>query len=318
MKKLIIGISSELNKKIINKIKKEISSKNINFKKINIEEKESQILNNLKNINVFITKYYVIPEIFFSQKHSLKLLQLTTADYSFVNLKEYKKRSIIVRNNEGANSVSVAEHIFLLMLSIYRNFPQQLIIKKNKWNNLKSKNQELYGKTIGIVGMGYVGQELAKRCIVFGIKVFYFDIKRQSKKIETKFNIKFINFKKLLNTCDIISINASLTKQSKNMINLKNLKLMKKNSVIVNTSRGLLLDEEDLYKVLKKKKIYFSALDVFKVEPLPMSSNLRKLNNIIMTPHSGPSMETVNKLSKIVATNILSIYKSKIIQSLES
>ena len=92
---------------------------------------------------------------------------------------------------------------------------------------------------------------------------------------------------------------------------------MKKNSILINTSRGRILNEEDLYKILKSKKIYFSALDVFKQEPLPQNSKLRKLNNIIMTPHCGPSKETVDKLSKVIATNIESIYYKRKIKSLK-
>ena len=245
------------------------------------------------------------------KKNNLKLLQLTTADYSFIDLKILKKHSIRVANNGGSNAVSVAEHIFLLMLVIYRNFLDQFIIGKKKWNNLKINNQELFGKKIGIIGMGNIGLEIAKRCYSFGMDVYYYDIKRKSKILEKKNNIKYLNVKKIFKKCDFVSLNMSLNDNSEKLITLKLMKTMKRSSIIINTSRGKILKERDIYNILAKRKIFFGALDVYENEPLPINSKLRTLKNIVMTPHCGPSRESYEKLSKNIATNIQSIYQRK-------
>ena len=317
MKKILIGISSEINNKFILKLKKLVKNKRITFKIINKNETDKERLKQLINVDIFITKYLMLPKKFFKMKNNLKLLQLTTADYSFINLNEYKKYSFKIANNCGSNAVSVSEHIFLLMLVIYRNFIDQFIIKKKKGNNLKMHNQELYKKKIGIIGMGNIGFELAKRCNSFGMDVFYYDIKRKSKILEKRNKLNYLSAKKLFKNCDFISLNMSLNNRSEKLVSLKLLNTMKKHSVIINTSRGKILKNNDIYKVLQKRKIFFGALDVFELEPLPLNSNLRSLKNIIMTPHCGPSRESYDRLSKIIATNIQSIYQKKNLKNLK-
>lgn len=310
MEKFTVGFSSEVTKDLKKKIIDSIKIKNIFFKQININKNKKELLKNLVELDIFITKYYNIPNEFFLLKNKLKFLQLTTSDYSFLDLNKFNRYAIKVANNGGANSVSVAEHIFLLMLSVNRNFIKQFITKKKKWNNLKSKNIELFGKKIGILGMGNAGLELAKRCVSFGMIVSYFDTSRLSINFEKKLRIKFTRVKEIFKTSDIISLNMSLNKKSENLINLKLLSSMKKNSLIINTSRGKILKEKNLYKILKRKKIS-AAIDVYEKEPLPFNSKLRNLENIIMTPHCGPSRETVDKLSNNIASNIQSVYLRK-------
>ena len=310
MKKFIVGFSSEIKKDLIYKIKKQTNSKHIIYKFINIKNIKREIIKNLNDLDFFITKYYCLPSEFIKTKNKLKFLQLTTSDYSYLDIKKLKNKSIIVANNGGANAVSVAEHTFLLMLSIYRNFLEQVIIKKKKWNNLKYKNRELNNKKIGIVGMGNVGKELAKRCLAFGMKVSYYDITRLKINLEKKMSLSFCKLEKLFKESDIVSLNMSLSKSSEKVVNINLLKKMKQNSIIINTSRGKNLKEKIILKTLRNRKI-FAALDVFDKEPLSINSPLRYLNNIIMTPHCGPSVETVDKLSKNISSNIKVLFNRK-------
>ena len=112
----------------------------------------------------------------------MKLIQTIIADYSKINLKNAKDFSIKVTNNEGANSSSVAEHIIMFMIILYRNFIEQYSdLKKGKWNNLKELNLELEGKTLGIIGMGHIGMKLATRANALGMKVIYYDILKKIK-----------------------------------------------------------------------------------------------------------------------------------------
>ena len=317
MNKILVGVSSEISNKFILKLKKSFKLNNIIFKIINKNDSDEKILKKLIKLDIFITKYLKLPNNFFKNKNKLKLLQLTTSDYSFIDIKNYKKHSLKIANNNGSNAISVSEHIFLLMLTIYRNFINQLIVKKNKWNNLKIYNQELFNKKIGIIGMGNIGFELAKRCNSFGMDIFYNDIRRKSKFIEKKKGLKYQSVNKIFKNCDFISLNMSLNAKSEKLVNLKLLSTMKKNSVIINTSRGKILKNRDIYKILKKNKIFFGALDVFETEPLPMSSPLRRLNNIVMTPHCGPSKESYNRLLENIVVNIKSIYLKKNLKNLK-
>ena len=304
MKKYIVGFSSEINGNLLLKIKKRIKNKHLIFKKINIKNKNKLILKNLKNLDIFITKYYNLPDNFFKNKNKLKLLQLTTSDYSFLDINKLKKNSTLVANNGGANAVSVAEHTFLLILAVYRNFLEQVIVKKKKWKNLKYKNREIQNKKIGIIGMGNVGREIAIRCLAFGMNISYYDIVRLDRNLEKKKKLKFTKVEKIFEESDIISLNLSLNDKSKKLINVNLLSKMKKGSLIINTSRGIILKESIITKVLNQKKQIYAAIDVFDKEPLQINSPLRYLKNIIMTPHCGPSIETIDKLAKNIAYNI--------------
>ena len=186
MKIIKISVSSEISGDLLKKIRSLLNTKKYKLNKINIKSNNSTIFKKLEKTDIFITKYHKIPQEFFLKKNQLKLIHLTTSDYSFIDLNFFREKKIIIKNNQGANAVSVAEHIFLLMLSIIRNFLDQVIIENKLWKNLKHKNQELFNKNIGIIGMGNVGFELAKRCVSFGMRVVYYDIQRKKLNFEKK------------------------------------------------------------------------------------------------------------------------------------
>ena len=152
--------------------------------------------------------------------------------------------------------------------------------------------------------MGNVGREIAIRCLAFGMNISYYDIVRLDRNLEKKKKLKFSKFEKIFEESDIISLNLSLNDKSKKLINVNLLSKMKKGSLIINTSRGIILKESIITKVLNQKKQIYAAIDVFDKEPLQINSPLRYLKNIIMTPHCGPSIETIDKLAKNIAYNI--------------
>lgn len=296
MKKIKISYFKDVDLDLIKFLKKKgyRCTKNKNFKNIR------GFLDN----DIFITKYKDIPS-FSQKKFNLKVLQLTTSDYSKINLKKAKEKNIIVINNMGANSTSVAEHTIGLLLSCFRNIIiQNNLLKKGIWKNLKNKNIELEKKKIGIIGIGNIGSKVAKLAKAFGMKIYFNDIEKK----------KIIKFQKIYNyssktsiykNCDIISLHVNLNKTTYKLIKRKNLNLMRKNGVIINTSRGKVVDEKDLYFFLKKNKSFKACLDVFENEN-KINKKLVKLKNVISTPHSGPSFETREKLFQ----NILNIIKN--------
>lgn len=315
-KKINVALSYEVGDLFLNEIKKRKLNKKFNFKLI--KKNLSNFKNSLIESEVFVTKYLDIPLKFYPKLKKMKLIQTIIADYSKINLKNAKDFSIKVTNNEGANSSSVAEHIIMFMIILYRNFIEQYSdLKKGKWNNLKELNLELEGKTLGIIGMGHIGMKLATRANALGMKVIYYDILKKNKIVEKKLKIRFANKKQLISCSDFLSINVSERPENKNLINSKIFNLMKKNSIVINTSRGSVLNEEDLITAIKKKKIAGAALDVFKREPLNKRSKILKFKNIIVTPHCGPSKESYFRRCDIAFKNINKILTNQKIIGLE-
>jgi len=315
-KKINVALSYEVGDLFLNEIKRRKLNKKFNFRLI--KKNLSNFENSLIDSEVFITKYLDIPLKFYPKLQKMKLIQTIIADYSKINLKNAKDFSIKVTNNEGANSSSVAEHIIMFMIILYRNFIEQYSdLKKGKWNNLKELNLELEGKTLGIIGMGHIGIKLATRANALGMKVIYYDTLKKNKIVEKKLKIRFVNKKKLISSSDFLSINVSERPENKNLINNKIFNLMKKNSILINTSRGSVLNEEDLVKAIQKKKIAGAALDVFKREPLNKKSKILKFKNIVVTPHCGPSKESYFRRCDIAFNNINKILTNQKIIGLE-
>lgn len=193
-------------------------------------------------------------------------------------------------NTPDGNTISTAEHAFSLLVSIARNIPQaHASIQAGKWDRKNFEGVELYNKTIGILGMGRIGTEIARRCIAFGMRVLAYDpylspTKARSLQVEL-----FENIDELLPRVDFLTMHMPLTGETKHMLDAKRLKLMKKNARIVNCARGGLIDEAALFYALQRGEIAAAALDVYEMEPLPQDCLLRTLSNIVFTPHLGAS-----------------------------
>ena len=200
------------------------------------------------------------------------------------------KRGVIVMNTPGGNTVSTAEHAFSLLVSIARSIPQaDASVKAGKWDRKKYEGVELYDKTLGILGMGRIGSEIARRAIAFGMRVVAYDpylsvSKARSLQVEL---IEQID--ELLPRCDFLTMHMPLTEETRHMIDARRLGLCKKGIRIVNCARGGLIDETALGEALKSKQVAAAALDVFEVEPPPAEFPLRSLENIVFTPHLGAS-----------------------------
>jgi D-3-phosphoglycerate dehydrogenase len=200
------------------------------------------------------------------------------------------KRGVIVMNTPGGNTISTAEHAFSLLVSIARSIPQaDASVKAGKWDRKKYEGVELYDKTLGILGMGRIGSEIARRAIAFGMRVVAYDpylsvSKARSLQVEL---IEQID--ELLPRCDFLTMHMPLTEETRHMIDARRLCLCKKGVRIVNCARGGLIDEAALGEALKTKQVAAAALDVFEVEPPPADFPLRTLENIVFTPHLGAS-----------------------------
>lgn len=212
---------------------------------------------------------------------SLKIIQ-TGAGYDNIDLNACRIRGITVCNAAGVNADAVAEHVLAFIFCHYKNMCLLNSAMKSGFKTIPEYcGGEISGKTVGIIGLGAVGQAVAKRCLALGMHVL--GTTRNPKETE---GIVLVNRDELLSQSDIVTVHASLQDDSRHMMNRETFSKMKPDALFINTSRGALVDEADLIEALQQGRIGGACLDVFEEEPLAADSPLRGLHNVILTPHT--------------------------------
>ena len=240
-----------------------------------------ELLNEIEDADALIPENETIPVSVLDRAKSLKFIQ-TGAGYDNVPIHECTQRGIYVANAPGINARAVAEHVFAFILCWHKNIiPLNAVVKAGD-GTLNYTGSELCDKVIGIVGLGHIGKEVARLALAFNMKVFEYHYRR----VATVDKVEWVDLPNLLRLSDIVSLHVSLNSRTRQLIGEKELKLMKKDAFLINTSRGAVIDESALIKSLQQKRIGGAALDVFEEEPLPANSPLRTLNNVILTPHT--------------------------------
>ena len=222
-----------------------------------------------------------------------------------VDLQAAREFGIHVTNCPGVNQVTVAEHVFALLLSFVKNIVSESnYIKNQKW--IRTIGTELSGKTIGILGMGNVGKEVAKRASIFDMKVIGFD-KFKDEIFSQKYNIKYAEtIEELLVQCDIISLNMSLNAETEGIIGERALTLMKDGVIIVNTARAGLVQQDVIIKGIESGKINGYLTDVLEEEPMVKDHAFLKFDKILITPHIGSrTFENVVKQATLSIENLV-------------
>ena len=232
---------------------------------------------------------------FFRSAPKLKLVQLLSAGYDRVDVEAARKAKVPVANNGGANAIAVSEHAVLLMLAVLKrlvSFHNDVVAGKWRPSIADPPVYEMSGRTLGIVGLGNIGKKVARRAAAFDMRVQYYDIARLSEDQEDALGVRFVLFTELLRTSDIVSLHVPLDDTTRNLIGARELAMMKKSAVIINTCRGPVIDESALYKALKDRQIAAAGLDVMVEEPPSPNHPLFTLPNVTLTPHSaGPTWE---------------------------
>jgi D-3-phosphoglycerate dehydrogenase len=212
-----------------------------------------------------------------------------------VDIDAANERRIKVSYTQGANSDSVAEFTIALIFSLAKKLHKvTTLIKKNEWRNDSCLGIELLGKTVGIVGLGVIGCKVATKLSCLGMRVLATD-PYVSAETADRVHAKLTDLKTLLAQSDVVSIHAQVTNNNEHMIGRSELALMKPTAYLINTARGILVDENALYEVLRDGKIAGAAMDVFETEP-PVGTSFLSLDNVILTPHV--SSWTVEALRK--------------------
>jgi phosphoglycerate dehydrogenase-like enzyme len=220
----------------------------------------------------------------------LKMIQRTGVGTDMFDMDALKERGIPLYVNMGVSAISVAEHAMMLMLSVLRRLTVlNAEVKSGIWTKQANgvRNHELYGKTIGMVGMGNIGKAVAKMLQGFDVKIYYYDMYRLKPEQEATLGIVYKPLQEVLQAADIVSLHCPLTADTKNMMNAGMFACMKKGSILINTARGGLIDEAALVQALRTGHIKAVGLDVFSQEPPDKANALLGLDTVTATPHVG-------------------------------
>lgn len=232
----------------------------------------------------------------------LKLIQTLSAGTDWIPKMELSEMGVRVANNQGGNSVAVAEVTVVLMVSTYRH----LMVQWNQMNNLGTyaegfstdwaRFHELTGKRVGIVGLGQIGGAVAKRLQGWECEVVYYDTATYSAEYEAAANAKKVDFDELIETSDIVSLHVPLDRSTRALLSDREFKMMKPDAIVVNACRGPVVDEAALIRALDDKQIAGAGLDVTEVEPIEMTNSLLGRPNVVLLPHrAGTSIEARQK-----------------------
>jgi len=230
----------------------------------------------------------------FKAMRKLKLIQLMSAGYEHVDLDQAERYGIPVAHFGGSNASVVAEHTLLLILALYRKLVQlNAGVKSGAWRTGEPVLHELRGKRVGIIGMGYIGREVASLLRGFRTETVYFSRTRLDVRAEQELGVHYVALDELLRTSDVVSLHVALTSQTRGMLGARELALMKPGSLLINTSRGAIVDEAALAAALTEGRLGGAGLDVLEQEPPDLSAAWLRLDNVILTPHNAGSATEV-------------------------
>ena len=218
-----------------------------------------------------------------------------------VDIEAATERGIAVTYTPSVNADSVAEHTIGLILSLTKRIAEaHRLMKSGGWDRIRFVGCEVKGKTLGVIGLGNIGSRVAARAKAFGMRVIAYDPYVDKSRAE-ELGVSLVNLEELLESSDIVTIHAALTRETRHMIGEEELKRMKPTAYLVNTARGALVDEDALVKALKERWIAGAALDVYEEEPLPEDHPLRRMDNVVLTPHiASYTYEAIRRTDEMV------------------
>lgn len=245
----------------------------------------------------------------------LKMIANYAVGYNNIDIQTASKHKIPVSNTPGVLTDTTAEMAWALLFSATRRIVEaDKFTRKGNfkgWAPLLMLGQDITGKTLGIIGAGRIGTAMAFKSQGFNMKILYHDQER-NKSLESQLDAKKVSIEKLLKQSDFVSIHVPLIKETHHLIGKRELELMKNAAILINTSRGPVIDEKTLVKALKEKWIFAAGLDVYENEP-EIESELKYLDNVVIQPHSASAtIQTRTKMSIMAAENMISGLKEKI------
>jgi len=260
----------------------------------------------------FLIGFTPVTEEMIKAAKRVKLIQAISAGYDNIDVFAAAKAGVPVATTGGVNAVSVAEHIFTLILALHRRIVYaHNAVRAGDWPQLALYHSgvfEVSGKTIGLIGFGNIGQTTARIAQGFGMQVLYYRRNRLPLEEERSLNVCYASLEALIRQAEIVSIQVPFTPQTKGLIGRSELGLMKRTAFLINTSRGAVVDEEALIECLAEGRIAGAGLDVFAEEPIQPGNPLLQLDNVVLTPHvGGAAQESVQRTLQAAVANILRV-----------
>ena len=256
---------------------------------------EKDLKDHISDADVLIIRTYTIADKnLLSKAKKIKYLIRCGVGLENVDTDYCKERGIKVINAPASNSDAVAEHTILLILASLKNLVGlDASVRRGEWN--RDPVTGLADKTVGILGFGHIGKEVARRLQGFDAKLLAYDVV-QDKETAEKLGVKFVTLENLLRESDVVTVHVPLLKQTRHLLDSRRISMIKKGTIVVNTSRGAVIDEKALANALKSGHIVFAGIDVFESEP-PTKSLLLPLKNTILTPHiAGLTKESFRRM----------------------
>lgn len=249
--------------------------------------------------------YDIIDKQVIDAASNLKAISTYSVGYDHIDIEYAKSKKIKIGYTPDVLTDATADLSMTLMLDLLRRVSEgDRIIREGKWKEIYGAydyiGTEIAGKTLGVLGMGRIGTQMAKRAKAFGMNVIFHNRHKISSKVG-----KYVTLDNLLKKSDVLSIHVPSTKETLELIDLSKIKKMRKTAFIVNTARGKIIKESDLILALKKKIIAGAGLDVFKNEPIGKNNPLTKMQNVVLAPHIGSSTDqTRAKMAEITVKNL--------------
>ncbi|MES1039410.1 2-hydroxyacid dehydrogenase [Peribacillus simplex] len=250
-----------------------------------------------------------IDESLIEQAANLKIIANMAVGHNNIDVQSATKRGIMVTNTPGVLTETTADLTFGLLLATARRMMEaEDYLRSGKWETwspMQLTGQDVYGATLGIIGLGRIGEALAKRAKGFDMNIVYFNRSRKYEQ-EKKLGIEYQPLEKLLQISDFVCVMLPLTPETNYMIGKEQLELMKGTAVLINTARGGIIDEKALYQALESRGIWAAGLDVFEEEPVPVDHPLLTLPNVVTLPHIGSaSIATRLKMAALAVQNLM-------------
>ena len=245
----------------------------------------------------------------------LRVISNMAVGFDNIDVHEATKRKIVVCNTLGVLTETTADFAFALLLAAARRVAEgERNVKEGKWKTwgpMILLGHDVHHATLGIIGLGRIGAEVAKRAKGFDMKILYHDSVRRPE-LEKTLGVEFRNLMTLLGESDFVTVHTPLLPETYHLIGEEQFKIMKKTAIVVNTARGPIVDPKALYGALRDHQIAYAALDVTEPEPIPLSDPLLTLNNILIVPHiASASVATRTKMAMMAVDNLLAALKGE-------
>lgn len=273
---------------------------------------KNELLSKISQVDGLVCfPYDTIDKEIIENAKKLRVISTYSVGYDHIDLQAAKLHKIKIGYTPDVLTNATADLTVTLLLDSARRVTEgDRIIRNGGWKVIFGPydyvGTDLAGKTVGIFGMGRIGQAVAKRITPFEMKIIYHNRNRLSRKLEKELNATYVSFEELFKKSDFVTIHVPYTKETSKIIDIKILRKMKKTAYLINTARGKIINEKDLINILKSNRIAGAALDVFENEPVGKKHEFVKMKNVVLAPHIGSSTsETREKMAEITIKNLM-------------